>query len=163
MKVPFLCDRNNTCIEVHLPLFPLSTPSFHLTTKTTALKVPLHRALLNSLMFKPFSSFSPSEKPSSTAHPSKGKNQQGEQCSQHHLNLLQFLSHPGASLLQATKSPSCSSQSTNKALRSLFPQHMNDSAQKQRFKKLHHSLLVSNTSKFHAEYAFTTVTRRQQN
>lgn len=129
---------------------PLSKPSFHLTTKTTAPKAPLHRALLKSLMFKPFSSFSPSEKPSFTAHFSKGKNQQ------HHLNLLKFLSDPAASQLQATKIPSCRSQSTNKGLRSLFSQHVNDSAQKQRFKKLHHLLLANNTSKFHAGYTFTT-------
>lgn len=148
--------QEHTCIEVHLPLFPLSTPSFHLTRNTTALKAALHRALLNSQMLKPFSSFSPSEKPSFTAHLLKGKNQQMEQCSQNHLNPLQFLSDPATSQLQATKSPSRSSQSTNKGLRSLFPQHMNDSAQKQRFRKLHHLLLASNTSKFHAGYAFTT-------
>lgn len=68
--------QEHTCIEVHLPLFPLSTPSFHLTTKTTALKAPLHRALLNSQMFKPFSSSFPSKKLSFTAHLLKGKNQQ---------------------------------------------------------------------------------------
>lgn len=75
----------------------LSTPSFHLTTKTTALKAPLHRALFNSQVFKPFSSFSPCKKPAFTAHLLKGKNQQAEQRFQHHLNLLQFLSDPAAS------------------------------------------------------------------
>lgn len=156
MRVPFLWQEH-ICIEVHPPLFPLSTPSFHQATKTTALKAPLHRALLNAQMFKPSSSSSPSKKPSFTAHLLKGKNQGAEECSQHHLNLLQFLSDPAASQLQATKSPSCSSQSTNKGLRSLFPPHMNDSAQKQCFKKLHHLLLANNISKFHAGYAFTTL------
>lgn len=140
MKVPCLCDGNILVLKCIFLSSLCLNHSFTWLQKVLHLK-PLFTEHYLILLFKPLSSFSPSEKPSFTAHLSKGKNQ-------HHLNLLQFLSDPAASQLQATKIPSCRSQSTNKGLRSLFPQPMNDSAQKQRFKKLHHFLLANNTSKF---------------
>lgn len=126
------------------------------STKPIILKTTLHRALLNSqMMFEAFHLLSLWKVCLAITFlslpPERDKSTNGVVLlapSQPHLNLLNFLSDSATwrtsfpfpshrePILQFTKYQ-------QKRLRSLFLHHMNDTAQKQCFKKLHHLFLAN--------------------